>query len=76
MRKLWEMKRWGIPRVICGQPKGFFFLYKYRMVRGKKGLFPSETCEKLVVRGTISLCNNIITFLPGGESVVWNVQLW
>ena len=52
------------------------FLYTYTKVRGKKGLFPSETCEKLVVRGTISFCNNIITIFPVGESVVWNVQMW
>ena len=30
--------------------------------------------KKLVVRGTISFCNNKSTILPVGESVVWNVQ--
>ena len=60
-----------------GELKGFgWFLYKYRNVRGKKGIFPSETCEKLVVRGTISFCNNIITIFIVGESAVWNVQMW
>ena len=42
----------------------------------EKGLFPGDTCELLVVRGTISFCNNKITILPIGESVVWNVQMW
>ena len=39
------------------------------------GLFPNETCEKRVVRGTILFCNNKITFLPVGESAMWNVQM-
>ena len=39
------------------------------------GFFPSETCEKLVVRGTISFRNNIVTIFPGGESFGWNVQM-
>ena len=65
---------------LVGNPKVLSrFLYKYTKVSGKEGgagLFPSETCEKLVVRGTISFCNNIITILPVGESAVWNVQMW
>ena len=44
-----------------GNPKVLLFLYKYRKVRGKTGLFPRETCELLVVRGTTSFCNNKIT---------------
>ena len=45
-------------------------------VRGKRGFFPVKLVKKLVVRGTISFCNNKITILPVGESVVWNVQMW
>ena len=64
-----EIKRLGEPKGhLGGQPKSFFCLYKYRRIRGNKGLFPSETCEKLVVRGTISFGNNIITISPVGES--------
>ena len=36
-------------------------------LEGRRGIFPSETCEKLVVIGTISFCNNIITIFPVGE---------
>ena len=39
------------------------------------GIFPSDTFELLVVRGTISFCNNKITILPVGEIVVWNAQM-
>ena len=60
---------------FVGQPKG----WAGSCINGKrekeKGLFPGETCELLVVRGTISFCNNKITILPVGESVVWNVQM-
>ena len=68
--KTMRLKRLG------GNPKVLsWFLYKYTKVRRGDGLFPSETCEKRFVRGTISLCNNKITILPVGESVVWNVQM-
>ena len=43
--------------------------------REGRGLFPGETCELLVVRGTTSFCNNKITIFPVGESVVWNIQM-
>ena len=60
---------------FVGQPKG----WAGSCINGKrekeKGFFPGETCELLVVRGTISFCNNKITILPIGESVVWNVQM-
>ena len=55
---------------FVGQPKG----WAGSCINGKRkkenGLFPGETCELLVVRGTISFCNNKITILPIGESVV------
>ena len=37
-----EIKRLGEPKGHPGggQPKGFVVLYKYRRVRGNKGLFP------------------------------------
>ena len=57
------------------KPKG----WAVSVINGKrekeKGLFLGETCELLVVRGTISFCINKITILPVGESVVWNVQM-
>ena len=57
------------------QPKG----WAGSCINGKrekeKGIFPRETCELIVVRGTTSFCNNKITILLVGESVVWNVQL-
>ena len=52
-----------------GEPKGFVgFSINIGKLKGRGGIFPSETCEKLVVRGTISFCNNIITIFPVGES--------
>ena len=58
-----------------GSPKVFPFCISIgQLDRG--GIFPSETCEKLVVRGTISFCNKIITIFHVGESAVWNVQMW
>ena len=59
-----------------GQPKIFSFGIGIGELDTKKGLFPSENFEKLVVRGTILFCNNIITILPVGESAMWNVQMW
>ena len=60
---------------IVGQLKG----WAGSCINGKrekeKGPFPRETCELLVVRGTISFCNNKITILPVGESAAWNVQM-
>ena len=44
---------WGAER--------FPLWYMYGRVRQKKGLFPRETCELLVVKGTTSFCNNKIT---------------
>ena len=62
--------------MVGGQLKGFgWFLYKYRKVRGKRGFFPVRLVKRLVVRGTISSCNNKITIFPVGESVAWNVQM-
>ena len=55
MDKFWEWKCWGSPRVTLGQPKSFAFLYKYRRVSCRIGLFPIEICES-DVRRTISFC--------------------
>ena len=67
----------GKPRSHLGVAQIFFpFCISIGELDREKGLFPSETCENLVVRGTISFCNNIITILPVGKSVVWNVQMW
>ena len=61
---------------LGGNPKVLsWFLYKYTKFRRGEGIFPNEACELLVVRGTISFCNNKITILPVGESAVWNVQM-
>ena len=46
--EFWEMKRWGSPRVIWGQPKSFAFLYKYRRVRCREGIFPRYICESML----------------------------
>ena len=56
-----------IETVVGKQKVSSCFLYNYRKERVRRGLFPEETCELLVVRGTISFCNNIITILPVGE---------
>ena len=57
------------------QPKG----WASSCINGKrekeKRLFPRETCELLVVRGTTSFCNNKITILLVGEIAMWNVQM-
>ena len=71
-----RLNGWGSPKVTEGQPKSVACSISMGELDRIRGLFPSETCEKLVVRGTISFCNNIITILPVGESVVWNVQMW
>ena len=62
---------------LGGNPKVLsWFMYKYTKVRGgMRGFFPGRLVKKLVVRGTISFCNNKITILPVGESAVWNVQM-
>ena len=65
----------GAQRAPRGSPRVFPFCISIGEIDGERGLFPSETCEKIVVRGTISFCNNIITILPVGESFGWNVQL-
>ena len=67
----------GKPRSHLGEAQTFLpFYISIGELDREKGPFPSETCEKIVVRGTISFCNNIITILPVGESAVWNVQMW
>ena len=39
--KFVKLNGWGKPKGhLGGQPKGFVVLYKYRRVRGNKGLFP------------------------------------
>ena len=61
---------------FVGKPKGWVGSYINGKKEKEKGLFPRETCELLVVRGTTSFCNNKITILSVGESAVWNVQMW
>ena len=60
---------------LVRQPKGWAVSCINGEREEEKRLFPKETCELLVVRGTTSFCNNKITFFPVGESVVWNVQM-
>ena len=60
---------------FVGKPKGWVGSCINGKKEKEKRLFPRETCELLVVRGTISFCNNKITIFPVGESVVWNVQM-
>ena len=61
---------------LVGQPKG----WADSCINGKRekemGLFPGETCEPLVVRGTTSFYNKNYKFFPVGESAMWNVQIW
>ena len=33
---------------LGGQPKGLAVLYKYRRVRGNKGIFPRYICESMM----------------------------
>ena len=61
--------------MVMGQPKGWAGTCINGKREKEKGIFPRETCELLVVRGTISFCNNKITIFPVGESAVWNVQM-
>ena len=63
-------------RSFVGSRKVFSFCISIGKLDRDKGIFPSETCEKLVVRGTISFCNNKITILPVGENAVGNIQMW
>ena len=65
----------GKPKSHLWEAQQFCFCINIGELDRMRGLFPSETCELLVVRGTISFCNNKITILPVGESVVRNVQM-
>ena len=59
-----------------GQPKGFgCFCIKIGKLEGMGGFLHGETCEPLVVRGTISFYNNKLQILPIGEGVVWNARM-
>ena len=60
---------------VVGQLKGWAGSCINEKREKEKGIFPSDTCELLVLRGTTSFCNSKITILPVGESVVWNVQM-
>ena len=68
---------WGAQRSLGGgAAQGFWlFLYKEKKVRGNGVFFPGETCEPLVVRGTISFYKKKLQILPIGEGAVWNVRM-
>ena len=57
------------------KPKGWVVSVINGKREKEKGIFPEETCELLVLRGTTLFCNNKITVLLVGESVMWNVQM-
>ena len=47
--KFVKLNGWGKPKGHPGgQPKGFTILYKYRRVRGNKGLFTRYICESMM----------------------------
>ena len=62
--------------MLVRKPKGWAgSCINEKREKEKRGLFFGETHGLLVVRGTISFCNNKITIFLVGESVVWNVQM-
>ena len=48
--------------MLVGQPKGWVVSCINGKREKERGIFPSETCEQLVVRGTILFCNNKLQF--------------
>ena len=68
--------RWNVGEAhesFVGSPIVFLFCINIEELDRRRGIFPGETCEPLVVRGTTSFYNNKLQILPVGEGVVWNV---
>ena len=63
-------------RRLWGNPSDLLFCLNIWKLIARGGFFPWETCNLMLVRGTISFYNQGLQILPVGGSTMWNMSMW